>query len=113
MQSPQACYVVLHIGLGPSDAEEKSGSSLVVTDADRRFPLSGEIWIEKLDTQVAKHIQTACEPADYKIDHFGTDRHLYAFVRRVPDAEENRHEGMEELRAVIALSRIIDRKSVV
>lgn len=114
MQSSQACYVVLHIGLGlPSDAELKSGPpSLVVTDKNPSFSLSDEIWIERLDEQLAKHIQKACEPANYRIDSFTTDEHLYAFLRYVSDAEKSKYEGMEELHTVIALSRLIHPTSV-
>lgn len=108
---PKACYVILHIGVGPSLADQ-SPSPLVVTDARSRFDLSGDIWIERLDEELAKHIQTACEPSHHNIDKHPYDRHLYAFVRRVPDVEKGRYEGMGELFAVAALSRLIHPTSV-
>ena len=108
---PRGCYVMLHIGTGPSHAEEKGGPPLVVTGTNR-FALSDEIWIERLDEQLAKRIQKACEPPHYKIESIEQDRHLYAFLRRVSDAEKSKYEGMEELRAVIALSRLIHPTSV-
>ena len=109
---PEGCYVVLHMGLGPSDAEEKGGSSLVVTDTNRRFSLSDEIWIERLDERLAKHIQRACEPADYKVVTCEPDRHLYAFLRRVSNAEKSKYDGMEDLHTATALSRLIHPTSL-
>jgi hypothetical protein len=108
---PEGCYVMLHIGTGPSHSEEKSGSPLVVTGSDH-FVLSEDIWIERLDEQLAKHIQKACEPPHYKIDSIEQDRHLYAFVRRASAVEKSNYEGMEELFAVIALSRLIHPTSI-
>lgn len=83
---------MLHIGAGPSLADQNP-SPLIVADGRRRFDLSGDIWIERLDEELAKHIQTACEPSHYNIDNFTYDRHLYAFVRRVPDVERGRYEA--------------------
>lgn len=113
---PEGCYVILHIGTGPSHIEEKQnkekgGSGLVVTGSDR-FLLSNDIWIERLDEQLAKNIQTACEPPHYKISNVEQDRHLYAFVRRLPIAEKSRFEGLEELLAAAALSRLISPTSI-
>jgi hypothetical protein len=102
---------VLHIGTGPSHAEVKSGPPLVVTGTNR-FPLSEEIRIERLDEQLAKRIQTACEPPHYKIDNFLHDRHLYAFLRRASEAEATKYEGMGELHSLIALSRLVRPTSV-
>src|SRR5580692_1785880 len=64
---PRACYVILHIGLGPSQYQELDGSPLIVKDGDR-FELSDDIWLERLDEDTAKHVQTACDPPHYKID---------------------------------------------
>jgi hypothetical protein len=47
-------YVVLHIGNGPSRFEGKSLPRMVVTDSDPRFHLTDDIWIERLDEQLAK-----------------------------------------------------------
>ena len=41
---PRGCYVILHIGLGPSQLQEKNGSPLIVKEGDR-FELSDEIWL--------------------------------------------------------------------
>lgn len=108
---PKACYVILHIGTGPSQDEEKHGLAVIVKDGER-FALSDDIWIERLEEQVAKKVQTACEPPHYRIDNAGHDRHLYAFVRRVPDRETRRYEGLEILHAVLALSRLIQPTSI-
>ena len=103
---PKGCYVMLHIGTGPSNMEETTASPLVVTGCNH-FELSDDIWIERLDEQLAKHIQKACEPPHYKIESVEQDRHLYAFVRRVSAVEKSNYEGMEELFTVSALSRLI------
>jgi hypothetical protein len=108
---PKGCYVMLHIGAGSSLADQ-SPSPLIVADGRSRFDLSSDIWIEKLDSELAKHIQTACEPSHYNIDNFPYDRHLYAFVRRVPDVERSRYEGLAELFAVATLSRLVHPTSI-
>jgi hypothetical protein len=108
---PKPCYVILHIGTGPSHYEEKNGLALIVKDGER-FALRGDIWIERLEDQVAKKVQKACEPPHYNIDSTEYNRHLYAFVRRVPDRETRRYEGLEMLHAVLALSRLIQPTSI-
>ncbi len=107
---PKPCYVILHIGTGPS-YQENNGSALVVKDGEC-FALSDDIWIERLDEQLAKNVQKACEPPHYNIGGVEYDRHLYAFVRRVPDAETRKYEGLETLHAVLALSRLIQPTSI-
>jgi hypothetical protein len=62
---PKPCYVIMHIGTGPS-YQENNGSALVVKDGER-FALSDDIWIERLDEQLAKNVQKACEPPHYNI----------------------------------------------
>jgi hypothetical protein len=104
------CYVVLHVGTGPSEPQDKI-HPLIVRDTNPRFDLTPEIWIQRLDEQLAKNIQTACEPPHHNIDNVGYDRHLYAFVRRVPSVEKDRHEGMSELHAAVALSRLVNPTS--
>jgi hypothetical protein len=79
---PEACYVMLHIGTGPSNLEVGSVPPLVVQRNRRRFELREDIWIEKLDRRLASDIQRACEPAHHNIKSDEQDRHLYAFVRR-------------------------------
>jgi len=78
----------------------------------QRFALSDEIWIERLGEELAKNVQKACEPPHYNIDSAERDRHLYAFVRRVPDGETRTYEGLETLHAVLALSRLIQPTSI-
>jgi hypothetical protein len=107
----EGCYVVLHIGTGPSASTEKSGSPLVVRNGRNRFVLRDDIWIERLDEQLAKNIQHACQPPNYGMDDADYDRHLYAFVRRVPNIEKSSYEGMADLHAVIALSRLVNPTS--
>jgi hypothetical protein len=57
----EAHYVVLHVGNGPSRLEEQQPgfSPMIVRDSQTRLDLSNEIWIEKLDEQLAKNIQKA------------------------------------------------------
>src|ERR1700679_267465 len=104
---PGGCYVILHIGTGPSRGEQKGHSPLVVQDSSARFALSDDIWIERLDEHLAKHIQEACEPPHYKISDAGYDRHLYAFVQRIPAVGSTNNDLMTELMATIALSQLI------
>lgn len=94
------------------EVEQQTGSPIIVQNGKSRFDLSDNIWIEKLDEQLAKNIQTACEPPHYKISSAGYDRHLYAFVRPVPPTEKTNYEGMSELHAVIALSRLVNPTSI-
>src|SRR5271170_2875357 len=91
---PRGCYVILHIGNGPSQLQEKNSSPLIVKDGDR-FELSDDIWLERLDEQTAKHVQTACDPPHYRIDSADHDRHLYAFVMRVPERQQTRYDGLD------------------
>jgi hypothetical protein len=103
----QARYVVLHIGTGPSLGSDQSGSSLVLPGEAEQFELTNDIWIERLDEQLAKNVQRACEPANYNVKTVSHDRHIYAFVRRVPEFETRNYEGLEALLGVIGLSRVI------
>src|ERR1700740_3759213 len=84
---PLDCYVILHIRGGPPFPDANAPQIA----ADSPFQLSSDIWIEKLDEQLAINIQRACEPANHRIDNHVWDRHLYAFVRREP--EEERRQG--------------------
>jgi len=103
---------MLRIGTGPSHDEEKSGPRLIVTDRNSHFTLDNDIWIERLDDQLAKHIQKACDPPHYNIGGVEHDRHLYAFVRRFPEVEKSNYEGMAELFGAITLSRLIHPTSI-
>lgn len=105
----EARYVVMHIAPGPSRAEKQNGPPLI-TDGGR-FILSDEIWIERLDEELAKDIQEACEPPHRNIGTHRYDRHLYAFVSRVPNVEKSSFEGMSRLHAVVALSRLVNPTS--
>ena len=108
---PKPCYVILHIGAGPTYLQEASGPTLVVKDSERFF-LSDDIWIERLEEPLAKKVQKACEPPHYNIGTQEHDRHLYAFVQHVADIEHRPYEGLETLHAVLALSRLIHPTSV-
>ena len=109
----EAHYVVLHVGNGPSRLEEAQPgfSPIIARDSRPRFDLSDEIWVERLDEHLAKNIQKACQPPHHNVQDVGFDRHLYAFVRRVPTVEEPKYEGMTELQATIALSRLVNPTS--
>ena len=100
----RGCYVVLHIRPGPPYPGPKTAPQIA---ADARFDLAGDLWIERLDTEFAKRIQRACEPANHKIYNDVWDRHLYAFVREAPANEVTRYEGVIPLLTVIALSRLV------
>jgi hypothetical protein len=108
---PKDCYVMLHVGTGPSQGGEKTSPALVIQGSEH-FQLSDDIWIQKLDETLAKNVQRACEPAQYKIDNVELDRHLYAFVRIVPTDERTRYEGMDALFATAALSRLVHPTSI-
>jgi len=110
---PLDCYVILHIRAG---SPYPSPTLTPQVAADAPFPLSSDIWIERLDEQLAIHIQKACEPANHNIDNHVWDRHLYAFVRREPEEERRerrqpgtvvRDDGIRPLFAVMALSRLV------
>jgi hypothetical protein len=108
---PRGCYVMLHIASGPVFYEESCIAPLVVEPNDHFF-LTDDIWIERLDEELAKNIQAACEPAHYKINSDVRDRHLYAFLRYVPGIEKTGYEGMNELHTVAVLSRLIHPTSI-
>lgn len=108
--SPKECYVVLHIGTGPSANQDKL-FPMIVRDSNKRFDLSDDFWIERLDEELAENIQKACEPAHHNTNIILHDRHLYAFVCRVPSNEKTRYEGLSELHAVVALSRLVNPTS--
>jgi hypothetical protein len=108
---PKPCYVILHIGAGPTHLQEANGPALIVKDGEC-FPLSDDIWVERLDESLAKKVQKACEPPHYNIGTQEHDRHLYAFVQRVADIEHRPYEGLETLHAVLALSRLVHPTSV-
>jgi hypothetical protein len=109
---PLDCYVILHIRAGPPYPD----ANMPQIASDAPFQLSSDIWIERLDEQLAINIQRACEPANHRIDNHVWDRHLYAFVRREPEDERRqrrqpgmvvRDEGIYPLFTVMALSRLI------
>ncbi len=106
-----SCYVMLHIGRGPGQTPTALSPSLIVTDLNKKFSFSDEMWIERLDERLFKNVQTACEPPNLYIDMQRWDRHLYAFVRKVPRGERTLHEGMTDLFTLVALSRLINPTS--
>jgi hypothetical protein len=109
---PEPCYVVLHIGNGPSRlAEQQPASPLIVRDESPQFQLSDDIWIERLDERLARNIQKACEPSYYGAVDVGPDKHLYSFVSRVPKSERTKYGGMSDLKGLIALSRLVNPTS--
>jgi hypothetical protein len=72
-------YVVLHVSNGPLIASE---SSLAPIASKERFVLTEDMWIERLNTDSAKLIIRACEPAHHNIDREGCGTgifmHLFA-----------------------------------
>jgi hypothetical protein len=109
---PRGCYVVLHIGTGPSRIEEKRGAPLVVTVGSNRFVLSDDIWIERLDEQLAKKHSKGLPATTFQHKQRRTRQTPYAFVRQVPAVEKSNYEGIEDLFMAIALSRLIHPTSI-
>jgi hypothetical protein len=103
----EACYVVLHMSLGPSRAEVKAGTRAIVEAGQPPFRITDDIWMERFDAETGRKVQAACSPAQYNIPDEGYDGHLYAFVRRVPSGEKTKYEGMSPLAGLIALSRLV------
>lgn len=95
---------MLHIRPGPPYPEPITTPQIAT---DGRFELSTDIWIEKLNRDFAIKVQKACEPAHHLIADDVWDRHLYAFVRRIPFIESPGHVHLNELHTIIALSRLI------
>jgi hypothetical protein len=108
---PKPCYVILHIGAGPTHFQVANGPALIIKDGEC-FHLSDDIWIERLEETLAKKVQKACEPPHFNIGTQEYDRHLYAFVQRVADIEHRPYEGLETLHALLALSRLIHPTSM-
>jgi hypothetical protein len=106
---PESCYVILHIA--PGHGQVVTHSPLLVQNDGDRFGLRDDIWVERLDERLAKNIQQACEPPHYNISGKPRDRHLYAFVRRVPKVEKTNNEGMSDLFTTVAISRLINPTS--
>ncbi len=103
----ETCYVILHLANGPSDAEVKSGSCVIVQDGDAPLYFTNDIWMERFDKDLGKKILGACEPRHHNISDAGYDRHLYAFVKRVTEPERSKFEGMSELSSLVTLSRLV------
>jgi hypothetical protein len=101
---PSAHYVALHIGQGRTAHQDVSLAAIGETG---RFELTPDIWIERLDAELAKLIIHACDPPHHGINTIERDYHLYAWVRRVPSNESKSFEGLHPLLAAIALSRLI------
>ena len=106
-QPPEAVYVALHMSNGPSKAELAAGTRAIVEAGDPSFRLTEDIWMERFDKELGKKIETACSPAQYNVSDAGYDRHLYAFVSKVPSVEKRKYEGMSVVAALIALSRLV------
>ncbi|HWZ53080.1 MAG TPA: hypothetical protein VNW54_16615 [Granulicella sp.] len=105
---PDAHYVVLHIGPGRTVLQDVSLTA--IGDAGR-FDLTPDIWVERLDADLAKLIIRACDPPHHGINAIEHDYHLYAWVRRVPSYESKSFEGLQPMLGAIALSRLIQPTS--
>jgi hypothetical protein len=97
--------VILHFH---SSAPEKADHTKPEAPIAERFELAPYIWIEQLDPSVARQIVEACNPRNFEMPIQDQQAHTYAFVRRsrLP-GEFHDFGGVEELAAVIALSRLI------
>jgi hypothetical protein len=105
---PNAHYVTLHIGQSRTALQDVALTAIGETG---RFDLTPDIWIERLDADLAKLIIRACDPPHYGVNTIEQDYHLYAWVRRVPNYESRVYEGLHTLLAAIALSRLIQPTS--
>jgi hypothetical protein len=74
-----------------------------------RIDLSQEIWVGRLELDVAKAIMDTCEPKTVGvIGPYRQYAHLYAFVRELPVPADIYHwDHDNELTAAIGLSRLI------
>jgi len=104
---PESCYAILHLANGPSVVERKGSARVIVEEGDAPFRLTNDIWMERFDKELGKKIQNACDPCHYNINDAGYDMHLYAFVKRIAAPEKSKFEGMTELSALVALSRLV------
>jgi hypothetical protein len=107
---PRGAYVVLHIRSGPPYPDQQNPH---IAEAGR-FQLTEDMWIERLENNLAINVQRACEPANYQNDNFIDDRHVYAFMREVlvdqtprEPGSVSKDEALIPLMTVIALSRLI------
>jgi hypothetical protein len=107
----RGCYIILHIPAGSPSMAGKPGPHIA---AHSPFELTEDIWIERLDTEFAMQIQRACEPPGYNIHNSVWDRHLYAFMREVPEREALRPRGTVStddpilpLLGTLSLSRLV------
>src|SRR5258708_7677705 len=96
-------YVALHIARGPTSPD----AALKVVGRSGRFDLTEDIWIERLDSDFAKEIIRACEPAHKGIHRPAYDAHLYAWVKRAYSTDSSTHEAFRLLWAAIGLSRLV------
>lgn len=101
-------YVILHVQPEYFIRPETSiGWPSILTDSANPFDLSSEIRIERLESELARRIQIACEPPHFRIDREDLDKHLYAFVYSSDAPERERYSGMDDLHAVVGLSRVV------
>jgi hypothetical protein len=104
---PETCYVILHLTSGPSQADVKARARVIVEEGDAPYYFTKDVWMERFDKELAKRVQSACEPRHFNIEDVGHDRHLYAFVKRMTIPEKSKFEGMSELFGLVALSRLV------
>lgn len=105
----QPHYVVLHVHPGPLP---NSPPDLAPIAQSGRFDLTDDIWLERLSLGLGTLIINACSPRNNRIEPLDKAEHLYAFIRRVPDNEKHKFEGIELLRTVITLSRVVQATSI-
>jgi hypothetical protein len=97
--------MILHMSDANFAATELLKESPPVFD---RFQLSEEFWIEHLDPTLARAIIDACSPANFGMPVMQQQDHTYAFVKKTTlPGLFNDFGGLDELAAVIAMSRLI------
>lgn len=100
---PNGHFVALHIAPGPTSPD----AALKVIGRSGRCNLTDDIWIERLNPELAVEIMRACEPAHKGIQKSNHDMHLYAWVKRAYSRDSSVHKGFQPLWASIGLSRLV------
>jgi hypothetical protein len=97
--------VIVHVSDANFSSPELLRESPPIAD---RFQLSEDFWIEHLEPTMARAIVDACSPSNFAVPVFQQQDHTYAFVKRtrIPGVF-NDFGGLDELAAVIAMSRLI------
>lgn len=100
---PTAHYALLHFDRGTP--AKISGNSVPIGHPEA-VQITNDIRIERLNSELANKIVAACEPPSLLESHI-RDRHLYAWIREVPNKGEATNDGLNPLAGAVALSRLV------